>query len=90
MIASSRRNFLKSATVVTGGALVTVGLGATTAHAAEPESSEPAHPDSFVAWVTDPRAGAITVLVDQHELVITDKKLARKLAQAAARAVATN
>ena len=87
MIDSSRRNFLKSATVVTGGALVTAGLGTTAAHA-EPESSAPAHNDRFVAWVPDPKAGAITVLVNDQELVITDKKLARKLAQAAARAVA--
>ena len=89
MITSSRRGFLKSATVVTGGALVTAGLGTTAAHA-ETESSDPAHAGSFVAWVTDPKAGVITVLVQHKELVITDKKLARKLAQAAARAVAAN
>ena len=88
MITSSRRNFLKSATAVTGGAVLAAGLGSTGAHA-DPESSAPAHATPFVAWVNDPKAGTVTVLVDHHELVITDKKLARKLAQAAARAVAS-
>ena len=87
MIESSRRNFLKSATAVTGGAVIAAGLGSTTAHA-EPESSAPAHAEAFVAWVNDPKAGTITVLVDHHEVVVTDKKLARRLAQAAARAAA--
>ncbi len=88
MIDSSRRNFLKSVTAVTGGAVLAAGLGTTAAHA-DPESSAPAHAGSFVAWVNDPKAGTVTVLVDHHEIVITDKKLARKLAQAAARAVAS-
>ncbi len=82
---SSRRTFLKTAGVAGGAAVVAAGLGTATAQA-EPESSAPAHPGAFVAWVTNPAAGTITVLVDHHEIDITDKKLAKKLAQAAARA----
>ena len=62
------------------------GLGGAASAQAEPESSAPAHEGAFVAWVKDPAAGQIAVLVGQQELVYTDKKLAKRLAQVAARA----
>jgi hypothetical protein len=88
MTDSSRRNFLKFASLGTAAAGVAVLAPSMTgtAEAAEPESSAPAHDGPFVAWIKDPAAGEIAVMVGQRELVYTDKKLAKKLAQAAARA----
>jgi hypothetical protein len=80
----SRRGFLKVAGISTVAASVVAlpGLSGT----AEAESSAPAHESPFVAWVKDPKAGEIAILVGTSELVYTDKKLAKRLAQAAARA----
>ena len=86
MNSPSRRGFLRSASVAAGAAAVAVGVGVPAAGAAESESSAPAHAGSFVAWVKDPRAGTIAVLVGEREVVVTDKKLAKRLAQVAARA----
>jgi hypothetical protein len=88
MSAPSRRGFLRSASVAAGAVVVSAGVGSGVAHAAgsEAESSAPAHAGSFVAWVKDPRAGTIAVLVGEREVVVTDKKLAKRLAQVAARA----
>ena len=85
MTSPSRRGFLRSASVAAGAVAVTVGVGAPAVSAAEPESSAAAHAGSFVAWVKDPRAGTIAVLVGEREVVVTDKKLAKRLAQVAAR-----
>ena len=82
---SSRRNFLRSASVAAAGAVVVAGVGTGVA-SAEPESSAAAHKGSFVAWVKDPQSGQIAVLVEDREVVVTDKKLAKRLAQVAARA----
>jgi hypothetical protein len=85
---SSRRNFLKYASLGTAavGAAVVVPSLTDPAAAAEPESNAPAHDGPFVAWVKDPSSGQVAVLVGERELVVTDRKLAKKLAQAAARA----
>ena len=83
----SRRTFLRSASVAAGAAAVTAGLtGVASAQASEVESDAPAHEGSFMVWVKNPSAGELAVLVGTQELVYTDKKLAKKLAQAAARA----
>ncbi len=80
----SRRNFLKLGVVMAGtAAVVPAFIGVTDADA---ESSAPAHDGAFVAWVKDPKAGEIAVLVGERELVVRDRKLAKRLAQAAARA----
>jgi nitrous oxide reductase len=83
---SSRRNFLRSASVAAAGAVVVAGVGTGVASAQEEESSAAAHKGSFVAWVKDPQSGQIAVLVEDREVVVTDKKLAKRLAQVAARA----
>ena len=70
-----------------GAVAVTAGLGGVaSAQTTEVESNAPAHAGAFVVWVKDPKAGELAVLVGTQELVYTDKKLAKKLAQAAARA----
>ena len=83
MAEHSRRNFLKIAGVTAGAAAVVPAIGLTDAEA---ESSAPAHDGAFVAWVKDPKAGEIAVLVGERELTVHDRKLAKRLAQAAARA----
>ena len=83
MAEHSRRHFLKFAGVAAGAAAVVPALGMTGADA---ESSAPAHDGAFVAWVKDPKAGEIAVLVGERELTVRDRKLAKRLAQAAARA----
>ena len=85
----SRRSFLKRASAgaaVAGAAAVVPGVFGGGVAQAETESSAPAHDEAFVAWVKDPKAGVIAVLVGEKELTYTDKKLAKRLAQVAARA----
>jgi hypothetical protein len=73
--------------VAAGAVAVTASIGGVaSAQTTEAESSAPAHEEPFVVWVKDPKAGELAVLVGTQELVYTDKKLAKKLAQAAARA----
>jgi hypothetical protein len=91
MTDSSRRSFLKYASLGTAAAGVAAVApsftsAASAATTTEPESNAAAHDGPFVAWVKDPAAGEIAVLVGEQELVYTDKKLAKKLAQAAKRA----
>jgi hypothetical protein len=71
---------------VAAGVVVTVPAWGGAASAQTVESSAPAHEGPFIAWVKDPRAGEIAVLVGEHELIVRDKKLAKRLAQAAATA----
>ena len=89
MTDSSRRNFLKVAslgTAAAGVAVVAPSFTGSASAATEPESSAPAHDGPFVAWVKNPAIGEIAILVGDREFVYTDKKLAKKLAQAAMRA----
>jgi anaerobic selenocysteine-containing dehydrogenase len=83
MTARSRRTFLKLGAVTAAGAAVAPGFAGS---AGAEESSAPAHDGAFVAWVKDPRAGEIAVLVGDRELTVRDRPLAKRLAQAAARA----
>jgi hypothetical protein len=80
---NSRRTFLKQAGVVVGAAVVVPEVAAAPADAAP---TGPAHDGPFLAWVKDPEAGDISVLVGQTEVVHRDRALARQLAQIAARA----
>jgi hypothetical protein len=88
----SRRVFLQRASVGAAAVgVVAVAPAFTTGASAQglesaPDSTAPAHEGSFVVWIKDPKAGQLAVLVGEKELVFTDKKLAKQLAQAAARA----
>ena len=89
VVEHSRRVFLKRASVgaaAAGAVAVVPGFLGSSADAAE-EQSGPAHEGSFVAWVKDPKAGQIAVLVGERELVFTDKKMAKRLAQVASQAM---
>jgi len=88
VVEHSRRSFLKRASAgaaVVGAAAVTPAMLAAPADA-EPAATGPAHAGPFVAWVKDAKAGQISVLVGEHEVVHTDRKLATRLAQIAAQA----
>ncbi|MGI8761396.1 MAG: ubiquinol-cytochrome c reductase iron-sulfur subunit N-terminal domain-containing protein [Jatrophihabitantaceae bacterium] len=90
MAEHSRRNFLKHASLgaaAVGAATVAPALVASSADA-EPVVSGPTHDGPFVAWVKNPAAGEISVLVGESEIVHRDPKLARRLAQIAGRAKA--
>jgi hypothetical protein len=79
----SRRNFLRLGALTAGTVAVAPALGGS----AEAEGSPaPAHDGAFVAWVKNPGTGEIAVLVGDQELNVRDRKLAKCLAQAAARA----
>ena len=83
----SRRGFLARASVgaaAVGAAVVVPGVVG--GGVADAQESGPAHAGEFVVWVKDPRAGELAVLVGERELTVVDRKLAKRLAQAAARA----
>ncbi len=85
---SSRRNFLKSASIGAAaiGAAVVVPTSVIGSADAAPPSRGPAHAGPFLVWVNNAQAGEISVLVGETEIVHRDAKLARQLAQIAARA----
>ena len=89
----SRRVFLKRASIGTaavGAAAVAptlLGGGLAQADAAHAGTdSGPEHGESFVVLVENPKTGLVTILVNDRELSFHDKKLTKRLAQAAARA----
>lgn len=79
----SRRNFLKLGAATAGAVAIAPGF---VGSAGAQESSAPAHDGAFVAWIKDPKTGEIAVMVGERELIVHDRKLAKRLAQAAARA----
>jgi hypothetical protein len=85
MTEHSRRSFLKSASIGTAavGVAAAIPFGAQAADAAP---AGPTHAGPFVAWVKDPASGDVSVMAGEHEIVHHDPKLARQLAQLAARA----
>ena len=88
MAEQSRRTFLTRASVGTaaiGAAAVAPSLLGGGVAEADTESG-PEHGAEFVVWVRNPRAGEVSFLVGEKELTLTDRKLAKRLAQAAARA----
>jgi hypothetical protein len=87
MSETSRRKFLKTASVATaaaGAVAVVPSLGGTAD--AQPVESGPAHEGSFAVWVKNAQAGEIVVLVGESEVVYQDKALATRLARIAATA----
>lgn len=81
----NRRTFVRSA----GAGVVGVGVASLlpasltgSASEASAAGAEPTH-NSVVAYVRDVRAGTISVMAGEREVVITDKALARSLATAA-------
>ncbi|PZS36192.1 MAG: hypothetical protein DLM58_02305 [Pseudonocardiales bacterium] len=86
MAQHSRRSFLKHASVGAAAVGAAAVVPAVLAAPADAAPAGPAHAGPFVAWVKDAKAGQISVLVGEHEVVHTDRKLATRLAQIAAQA----
>ncbi len=83
----TRRNFIKSASIgaAAAGAATVIPTFAESADA-HPLDSGAAHDGSFTVWVKDASAGKIVVMAGEHEVVYTDRALAKRLARIAARA----
>ncbi len=87
----SRRTFLRgagvSAAAVAVATIVPAGIAsATTSAGTTPKSTEtddglPAAEGAFVAYIRDANAGEISVMKDDHEVVVTNKSLAKQLAK---------
>jgi hypothetical protein len=88
MTEHSRRNFLKTASISAAavGAAVVVSPALTSSANADTVPAGPAHEGEFAAWVKDAKAGEIAVMVGNHTVVHTDKKLALQLARIAGQA----
>ena len=87
MTDQSRRTFLRGAGVVAGAATAPALNPASGAFAARPSDDEPqqgeANTDTLVAYVKDAKSGQISVLSGDREVVVTDRKLAQRLARLA-------
>jgi len=84
MTEATRRGFITAAGLGTAAALAVGGQGALTADAA-PALPSDADGD-LVAYVRDVRKGELVLMVEGHEVVVTDKKLVARLAAAFAQA----
>jgi hypothetical protein len=81
---SSRRDFLRTASI--GSAALGVAAipfaASSSASAAEPVG--PLHQEAFAVWVADASTGDVAILAGDHELIHRDPALARRIAQIAA------
>ncbi len=86
MAQPSRRNFLKQASlsaVAVGAVAVSPALLSVGEASAAGRPAGPGHDGPFMAYVRDPHAGDIVVMVGEHEVVHNDPDLAARLARIA-------
>jgi hypothetical protein len=83
MAEHSRRAFIRGAGATAAAATVAVMVPgvAGAASKSEKDDGSPTPDGSVVAFIKDANAGTITVMRGEHEVQITDKALARKLAK---------
>jgi hypothetical protein len=83
----TRRTFLRGAGVaaaaVTATAVVPGGTALAAGGDAPSDAGGEASTDTLVAYVKDARAGRISLLSGDREVVVTDRSLAQKLARLA-------
>ena len=82
----SRRTFLVGAGVAAAATAAAVVPGGAALAAGGAASSGPegeANTDTLVAYVKDAKSGRISVMSGDREVVVTDRKLAQKLARLA-------
>ena len=75
MSGTTRRGFVKQSAAAAAGMTVVGGLLGEEAEAKAPAVSEP-----IVAYVRDPRAGEISVMVGERRVNVRDRKLAARIA----------
>lgn len=80
----ARRRFLTTAGLTTAAGVAAFSAGAD-AGAAEPALPSDAEGD-LVAYVRDVRKGELVLMIEGHEVLVTDKRLVTRLAAAFARA----
>ena len=77
---STRRGFVKNSAAAAAGMTV-VGALLTD----EAKAAVAAHNGPVVAYIHDARTGEISLLAGEHEVLVRDRKLAARIADAAAR-----
>jgi hypothetical protein len=83
MAEHSRRAFIRGAGATAAAATVAVMVPGVAGAATRSEKDDggPTPDGSVVAFVKDAKAGTVTVMRGEHEVHVTDKALARKLAK---------
>jgi hypothetical protein len=84
---ATRRGFLAIAGVGTAaGMAVAVAPGVTASPAREDVSLPPGAEGAMAAYIHDLKKGEVALMVEGHEVIVTDKQLVARLARAFARA----
>ncbi len=80
----TRRGFMATAAIAGAGAAAAGVAGAASAGAAPPPASKPVAGASgaLVAYVTDVQSAAVTVMVEDREVVIHDREIVNRLTRA--------
>ena len=79
---TTRRGFVKNSAATAAGMTLIGALVAEQAETAD-AANPPAHDGPVVAYLRDAKSGEVTVLVNQREITVKDRKLAARLARAA-------
>lgn len=87
---STRRNFLAVAGLGTAGGVAALATAGSAGAAVEDSSLPGDAPGSMAAYVHDIKSGKITLLVEGHQVEVTDKALVAKLARTFSSANRTN
>jgi hypothetical protein len=86
MTDSTRRRFLATAGLGTAAGLAAVTVGAAPASAAEDDVLPAGAHGAMAAYIHDVRKGEVALMIEDREVVIKDKRLVARLANAFARA----
>jgi len=79
----TRRAFISTAGAVTGAAALSVaGPGIAAAAALSPAGTGPLPDEPVVAYVRDPKAGALSVMVGKREVTVKDRALVQRIVDA--------
>jgi len=79
---TTRRGFVKNSAATAAGMTLIGALVAEQAETAD-AAAPPAHDGPVVAYLRDARSGEVTVLVNEREITVHDRKLAARIARAA-------
>ena len=86
---STRRRFLAVAGAGTVAGVAALATQGSAAGAADTEALPPEAQGAMAAYIRDVRRGEVVVMVEGREVVVTDRRLVARLAQAFARAART-
>jgi hypothetical protein len=87
MTDTTRRGFLTATGLGAAATVVAATVGSGRADAADEEAALPAGAQgAMAAYIHDVRAGEVALMLENHEVVVRDKRLVARLARAFARA----